>query len=127
MLPSTAARDATGVFVLRLGCLLQPQQMIFVLLILLMVLILMPRGSSSLLPLPSRQKKTTSCLQRKSHLSRESRGRLALNIIQSPAELFTIFFPMPETSLEMSLIVIFLNRCPATCRKMKPPMAFAMS
>lgn len=58
VLPSTAARDATGVFVLRLGCLLQPQQMIFVLLILLMVLILMPRGSSSLLPLPSRQKKT---------------------------------------------------------------------
>lgn len=34
---------------------------------------------------------------------------------------------MPETSLEMSLLVILLNRCPATCRKMKLPMAFAMS
>lgn len=80
-------------------------------------------------PAPSSQQaeKNTSCLQRKSHLSRERRGRLALNIIQSPVELFTIFFTMPETSLEMSLIVIFLNRCPATCRKMKLPMAFAMS
>lgn len=80
-------------------------------------------------PAPSSQQaeKNTSCLQRKSHLSRERGGRLALNIIQSPVELFTIFFPMPETSLEMSLLVILLNRCPATCRKMKLPMAFAMS
>lgn len=56
MLTSTAARDAIGVFILRLRFLLQPQEIIFVLLILSMAPILMSRGSFSLLPLPSRQK-----------------------------------------------------------------------
>lgn len=82
-------------------------------------------------PAPSSQQAetTTSCLQRKSHLPGEGRGRVALNIIWSPVELFAdfIFFLMPEGSLEMSLLVILLNRCPATCRKMKLPMAFAKS
>lgn len=82
-------------------------------------------------PAPSSQQAetTASCLQRKSHLPGEGRGRVALNIIQSPVELFTdfIFFLVPESSLEMSLLVILLNRCPAICRKMKLPMAFAKS
>lgn len=54
---------------------------------------------------------------------------MALYTVQTLVELFTdfIFFLMPESSLEITLLMILPNRSPATSRKTKLSMAFAKS